>query len=143
MRAEMEITPGQDDHGLLDIEFLNNKGSAGIRVSFDSTGTIRVKAGYRYRSVGKYEKGKRYKIVVELNTANRMYTVSINDKKGSNNIMFAPLHSVSRIAFRTGDVRRFPNADTPTDQMYDLQNTGASDPEASYAIYSLKTKKIE
>jgi hypothetical protein len=143
MRAEMEITPGQDDHGLLDIEFLNNKGSAGIRVSFDSTGTIRVKAGYRYRSVGKYEKGKRYKIVVELNTANRMYTVTINDKKGSNNIMFAPLHSVSRIAFRTGDVRRFPNADTPTDQMYDLQNTGASDPEASYAIYSLKTKKIE
>jgi len=142
MTAEFDITAAQEDHGLLDIEFQDSKGNAGIRLSFDSTGTFRAKAGYRYRSLMKYEKQKRYKIVVELNTANRMFTVTVNGKKGGNNLFFAPLESVSRIVFRTGGVRRFPDADTPTDQMYDLPNTGSSASEAGYNIHSLKTKKL-
>lgn len=141
MTAEFDIMASQDDHGLLDIEFQDAKGNAGIRLSFDSTGAFKAKAGYRYRGLGKYEKSKRYKIIVELNTATRMFTVNINGKQGGNNLFFAPLESVSRIVFRTGEVRRFPNADTPTDQMYDLPNTGSKLPEAGYTIYLLKTKK--
>jgi hypothetical protein len=141
MVAEFDIEVAQDNRGLLDIEFQDSKGTAGIRLSFDSTGTFRAKAGYRYRSLMKYEKFKRYKIEVELNTTNRMYTVSINGKKGSNNLFFAPLESVSRIVFRTGEVRRFPDADTPTDQVYDLPNAGGVVSEAAWYIYSLKTKK--
>jgi hypothetical protein len=143
MTAEFEISPSQDNHGLLDIEFQDSKGNTGIRISFDSAGTIKTKAGYRYRGLGKYEKLKKYKIIVELNTATRMFTVNINGKQGGNNLFFAPLESVSRIVFRTGEVRRFPDADTPTDQMYDLQNTGSSVPGAWYFIYSLKTKKLQ
>jgi hypothetical protein len=142
MIAEFEISASQDNYGLLNIEFQDNKGNTGIRIALDSAGDIKTKAGYRYRGLGKYEKLKQYKIIVELNTATRMFTVNINGKQGGNNLFFAPLESVSRIVFRTGEVRRFPDADTPTDQMYDLPNTGSSVPGAWYFIYSLKTKKL-
>jgi hypothetical protein len=36
--AEFSIVPKQNDHGLLDIEFLDAKGTPGIRLSLDSTG---------------------------------------------------------------------------------------------------------
>jgi hypothetical protein len=56
-------------------------------------------------------------------------------------LFFAPLESVQRVVFRTGGVRRFPDADTPTDQMYDLPNPGSEDKQAIYYIGGLKTKK--
>lgn len=143
MTAAFTVTPAQDAHGLLDIEFQDSKGNTGIRLSFDSAGNFRAKAGYRYRNLSKYEKGKPVVLKIELNTANRMFTVNINGKQGGNNLFFAPLESVSRIVFRTGEVRRFPDADTPTDQMYDLPNTGSSAPEAKYLISSFKTKKLD
>ncbi len=36
--------------------------------------------------------------------------------------------------------RRFPDADTPTDQMYDLPDADRKDKEAVYYINYLKTK---
>jgi hypothetical protein len=142
MTATFSITPQQNDHGNLHIEFLDAKGSAGIRLVFDSTGTLIVKAGYRNKSIIKYEAGKQYEITVSLNTEARFYTVTVNGKQeGGNQIFFAPLENVQRISFRTGDVRRFPDADTPTDQMYDLPNAGAQAKQAVYYIRSVKTRK--
>jgi hypothetical protein len=101
-----------------------------------------VKAGYRMKNLLKYKAGEQYHIKVSLNTGARFYTVTVNDKQvGGGNIFFAPLETVQRIAFRTGDVRRFPDADTPTDQMYDLQHTGVEDKPAAFTIRSLKTNK--
>ena len=142
MTATFSITPQQNDHGNLHIEFQDAKGNAGIRLVFDSTGTIIVKAGYRNRNIVKYEAGKQYEITVSLNTEARFYTVSVNGKQeGGNQIFFAPMENVQRITFRTGDVRRFPDSDTPTDQLYDLPNPGAQAKEALYYIRSVKTKK--
>jgi hypothetical protein len=49
------------------------------------------------------------------------------------------VQSVERIVFRTGTTRRFPNADTPTDQDHDLPNANAKDKKAGYLIHNLKT----
>ncbi|WP_243751679.1 exo-alpha-sialidase [Niastella caeni] len=142
MTATFSVTPQQDDHGNLYIEFQDGKGNAGIRLVFDSTGTLTVKAGYRNKSITKYKAGVPYNITVSLNTEARFYTVSVNGKQeGGNQIFFAPLENVQRFVFRTGDVRRFPDADTPTDQMYDLPNPGAQAKLAAYYIKSVKTKK--
>ena len=139
LQTEISVTPNQNFNGLLDIEFQDAKGTPGIRLSFDSTGVIRTKAGYRNKTLMKYEANQEYKIVVKLNTETRLYTVTVNGKNTGNNILFAPLESVERIVFRTGDIRRFPNADTPTDQMYDLKNAEKLDKKAEYWIKSLKT----
>lgn len=137
--AEFTITAQQHDHGQMNIEFQDAKGTAGVRLSFDSAGNFYTKAGYRNRNLAKYVAGEKYLIRVELNTSTRFYTVSINGKSTGNNLFFAPLSAIERIVFRTGVLRRFPDADTPTDQMYDLPDPGSSVKNAVYRIESFKT----
>lgn len=137
--TEFTIIPEQNNTGWLDIEFLDAKGSPGVRLSFDSTGNFLTKAGYRNRNLMKYEAGKEYVIRVELNTETRFFYTTVNGKELPPGLFFAPLSSIERVAFRTGHVRRFPDADTPTDQDYDLPNSGEKTKEAGYSILSFKT----
>ena len=139
LTAEFSIVPMQDKFGLLEVEFVDAKGLPCIRLSFDSTGSLITKAGYRNKGLAKYKAGEACNIKLELNTQTRFYTVTINGKTGGANIFFAPVATVDRIVFRTGSIRRFPDADTPTDQDYDLKNAGAKDKEAVYFIRYLKT----
>lgn len=135
---EFSVTPQQSDYGTLEIDLADEKGTPCARFLFDSTGMVYTKAGYRNKSLGKYNAGEPVVIKIELDAATRFYTATVNGKS-SNNLCFAPVHSVHRIIFRTGTTRRFPDADTPTDQMYDLPNTGKVDKEAVYYINYLKT----
>ncbi len=143
VRLEFAITAQQNTHGTMQVELTDAKGTPCLRLLFDSTGTVLTKQGYRNKSLGKYLPGNKNVITLELNTATRFYTVSINGSNPSNNLVFAPVANVERIVFRTGEVRRFPNADTPTDQDYDLPGGGARDREASYQIHYLKTTTLK
>ncbi|WP_245645747.1 exo-alpha-sialidase [Niabella ginsenosidivorans] len=134
MKIAFSITPQQTANGRLDIELQDAKNTACVRISFDSTGAILTKAGYRDRALAKYEAGKTYNFVIELDAGKRFYTVTINDAKPVNGIFFAPVHKVHHVTFRTGSVRRFPDADTPTDQDYDLPRAGEKDQKAIYQI---------
>jgi len=139
---EFAITPKQDDFGTLEIELVSAKGIPCLRLILDSSGTILTKQGYRNRSVGKYKAGEMLNIKIELNTTTRFYTISINGSRPNNNLCFAPVESVDRIVFRTGSTRRFPDADTPTDQDYDLPNADARNREAVFFIHYLRTKAL-
>jgi hypothetical protein len=46
------------------------------------------------------------------------------------------------VVFRTGEIRRYPNADTPTDQNFDVEKAGEQDPEAVFYIKSFKATKL-
>jgi hypothetical protein len=140
--VEFSIAAQQIDFGLLEIELVDKKGTPCLRLMLDSSGSILIKQGYRNKSLGKYNVGEAITVKIELNTATRFYSVSINGKNPSNNLCFAPVESVERIVFRTGITRRFPDADTPTDQDYDLPNADRKDKEAVYMIYYLKTKAL-
>jgi hypothetical protein len=142
VQLEFAITPAQNNTGDLEIELVNAKGTPCLRLMLDSTGTILTKQGYRNKSLGKYTAGEKLDIKIELNTTTRFYNVTINGGKPSVNLCFAPVESVERIVFRTGETRRFPNADTPTDQDYDLPNANAIGKEAVYQIHYLKTKSL-
>ena len=80
-----------------------------------------------------------YKIKVELNTETRFYYTTVNGNALPTGLFFQPLASIDRVVFRTGHVRRFPDADTPTDQDYDLPRSGEKDKKAAYYITSFKT----
>ena len=140
--VEFSIAAQQKNFGTMEIELVDKKGIPCLRLMLDSTGSILTKQGYRNKSLGKYNVGELLTIKIELNTTTRFYTVSINGKSPSNNLCFAPVESVERIAFRTGNTRRFPDADTPTDQDYDLPNADRRDKEAVYMIHYLKTKAL-
>ncbi|MBS1653593.1 MAG: six-hairpin glycosidase, partial [Bacteroidetes bacterium] len=142
LTTEFAITPRQNDFGDLEIELQDAKGTACLRIMLDSTGNILTKQGYRNKGLGKYKAGEKLDFKVVLNTTTRFYTVTVNNGKTINNICFAPIHSVERVMFRTGAVRRFPDADTPTDQDYDLPDPDRRDKEAVYFIHYLKTKSL-
>jgi hypothetical protein len=100
---------------------------------------MEAKVGYRNSDIMKYEAGKQYDIRVELDRDKRIYNVIVNGQNKGAKLQFAPVNSFERVIFRTGEVRRFPNADTPTDQDYDLKNPGTPDQEAVFYIKSFKT----
>jgi hypothetical protein len=137
--VDFTIVPQQNNSGLLDIEFQDAKGTAGVRLSLDSAGNLLSKAGYRNRTLAKYTAGESLDFSIELNTDTRFYTVTLNGKKLSPGLFFAPLESIQRVVFRTGGVRRFPDADTPTDQDYDLPNAGEKAKPVSYFITGFKS----
>ncbi|GAB3417126.1 six-hairpin glycosidase [Niabella aquatica] len=142
VKIEFSVTPKQAANGRLDIEVQDAKNIPCLRISFDAEGNILTKAGYRNKTLSRYEAGKKYDFVIELNTATRLYTVSINGSRPNNNVIFSPIHKVHHILFRTGGVRRFPDADTPTDQDYDLPGAGEKDKEAVYNIGYFKYSKL-
>jgi hypothetical protein len=139
---EFTITANQTNTGSLEIELLDKKGMATLRIMLDSTGSILTKQGYRNKSLGKFNAGEQLHFKVELNTTTRFYTVTINNGKPNLNVFFQTVESVGRLSFRTGSVRRFPNADTPTDQDYDLPGADAKAKEAVYFIHSVKTSSL-
>ena len=139
--VEFEIKAGQNNTGLLHVELQDKKGTPAIRLIFDNDGYLKCKVGYRIKNIQKYEAGETYKIKIDANAKSRIYEVIINDRRATRNILFAPVHKFQRIMFRTGEVRRFPNADTPTDQDFDVPQTGKPVPEAAFYIKSLKTFK--
>ena len=137
--ADFTIIPAQNNTGMLDIEFQNAAGDAALRLTFDSTGVFRAKTGYRSKNMLKYTANQLYHITIKLNTDTRFYTVNVNGKDVLTNLFFAPVLNVERVVFRTGGVRRFPNADTPTDQDYDQPNAGEPVAPATFYIKSFKT----
>lgn len=140
MQLEFSVTPSQANHGQLDIELQDAVGTAGVRFTFGADSTLQSKSGARYRTLLKYTPGTTYNIRVNINTAARMYTMNINGKDISPQILFAPLHTVERIVFRTGGVRQFPTPDTPADNFTDLPDAGKRIQEAVYSIGYLKVK---
>nr|WP_293833438.1 exo-alpha-sialidase [uncultured Arsenicibacter sp.] len=135
------VVPQQAGKGTLQIEFQDEKGTPAVRLMFDADSTFKAKVGYRDSGIQKYEGGKAYDVRVELDRAKRMFTISVNGQAKGTRLFFAPVASFRRVVFRTGGVRRFPDADTPTDQAYDLPNAGDQDPEAVYVIKRFSSKE--
>lgn len=137
--VEFTITPQQSDKGLLHIDFVDAKGTPAVRLIFDADSAFKAKVGYRNSGIMKYEARQEYSIRIELDRHKRMFNVFVNGQSKGTKLFFAPVTSFKRVIFRTGEIRRFPDSDTPTDQSYDLKNAGELDKEAVFIIKSFKT----
>jgi len=137
--VEFIIKAGQADRGVLHIELQDKKNTPAIRLIFDNDGFLKYKSGYRMNNLRPYKAGEEYKIRIVATTSNRFYDVYLNDQKILTRLFFAPVHELDKIVFRTGEVRRFPHGDTPTDQDFDVPQTGYPVPEAAFFIKSLIT----
>lgn len=144
-KADIEFTikTGQNNSGKLNIELQDAENTPAIRLTFDSDGKLKYKAGYRVNNLRDYEAGKEYTVRMVATTSDRFYDVYIDGEKAIRRLFFAPVKELNKIVFRTGDVRRFPNADTPTDQDFDVSQNGEPITEAVFYIKSLKTKKAD
>lgn len=143
-KSEVSITvvPQQDNRGELVIKIGNQFGLGAIQIFFDQDGLIKCKNGYRDSGITEYKAGETYKIDIRFDVDKRFYWVTVNgERKGNERLFYRPVHELSRVKFRTGNTRRFPDADTPTDQDYDLENPGTPVPDAVFHITSFTAKK--
>lgn len=143
VKVSFTVTPKQDDRGELQIELLNDLGQAAARLVFDAKGRVLNKAGYRMSSLQSYTADRNYKITLTVDVTTRSYQVNINGKEQGTRLFFQPVSAISRVAFRTGGVRRFPDANTPTDQDYDVENSGENVEEAAFGIANFMAEKLD
>ncbi len=133
------LIAAQNNYGTLHVELQDANGNAAVRIVFDSMGVCKTKAGYRYSEIMKYKAGETYHFSINFDVTKRAYTVSVNGQQRKRGIFFAPVETISRIVFRTGEVRRFPDADTPTDQSFDVHAGGSPDKKAAFYVFKLET----
>lgn len=139
INLEFTVESGQNDHGSLYVELQNEKNTAALRLIFDADGALKTKAGYRMKDLMKYQTNRKYTVRIEAQTSNRYFEVFVDGKNIGNGLFFAPVASLQQVIFRTGEVRRYPNVDTPTDQDFDVKQDGKPIPEANFWISRVRT----
>ncbi|MDR2148898.1 MAG: six-hairpin glycosidase [Tannerella sp.] len=140
LQAFFAVKPMQNDRGNLQIEFQNGKGQACTRIIFDNDGILKLKTNYKYTNLLNYESGSDYRFDIQLSTATRSLTLKVNGKSMTR-LFFAPVESIERIVFRTGDIPVIPTANTPYTSDADLPQADESEPLAEYRIEYLRTQR--
>lgn len=141
--VEFTVKPAQNKNGQLEVELCDENGTGTMRLTFSSDGYIQQKNGYRMKNIMKYDANKTYDIRIDVTCHSRFYYIYINGEKKSTGLCHAPVQAVESLSFRTGEIRRFPNIDTPTDQDWDIKQDGEPCTPASFSIYSVKTKEFK
>ena len=72
--VEFKVKPAQNDHGQLDVELVDAKGIATMRLTFSKDGYLQQKNGYRMGNIMPYSAGQEYTIRIELTCGNRRIT---------------------------------------------------------------------
>jgi hypothetical protein len=67
----------------------------------------------------------------------------VDGKKSGSRMFFAPVESISRMIFYTGETRYSPTPDTPADQYFDLPEAGKAEPFCVFRISAIKTSPVE
>jgi len=139
LRVAFDLKAQQNDKGLLQIEFLDERGTACSRIELTAKGQMRCKGGARYAGLGKYEANKTYHIEAVLSVSRRLIEVFVDGKKAGQRMFFAPVEAIERVMFRTGARRTFPDIDTEADWYGTLDNAGEDAPLAVYAVGNVVT----
>jgi len=144
LEVEFDLTIGQDDHGEIDIEFVDDGGNVASRIVADSTGTIRVKGGARYGTLlRKYTPGTTYHIKAVLSASLHRATYYLDGKKACERQYDTPVESISRLVFRTGPLFTQPDINTPADQDFDLPRADERDPEATFHLANVISRSLD
>ena len=143
LEVSFDLRAHQNNAGLLQIEFLDQHGTACSRIELTHEGLMRCKGGARYAGLGKYEANTTYHIKAVLSVSRRLIEVFIDGKKAGQRMFFAPVESIERVMFRTGGRRTFPDIDTEADWYGTLEHAGDDEPLAVFSIGNVVTRPYD
>jgi hypothetical protein len=144
LKVDFDVKSAQNDHGTLDIEFLDNHGTVCSRIVFDSTAAILAKGGARYGTILKhYDTEKSYHISALLSADMHKATYFINGKMAGERMFDTPIEAITRIVFRTGSTFAEPTIETPAEQHFDLPKADDTDPLATFYIANVKSVSLD
>lgn len=144
LEVEFDLTPGQTDHGELDIEFLDDAGTVCSRIVVDSAATMRVKGGARYGTLLRnYEAGKTYHVRALLSCRLHRAVYFVDGRRACTRQFDTPVESISRLVFRTGPLFAQPDVNTPADQDFDMPRADETDAEATFRIANVASRPAD
>lgn len=144
LEVEFDIKAGQNDHGQMNIEFLDDKGNVCSRIVMDKDAMMKVKGGARYGGMIKgYKTGETYHVKAILSVKGHTGTYYVNGKKAASRMFDTPVDAITRIVFRTGDLFDYPSIETPADQTEDMPRADEQDTEASFMIANIHTSSYD
>jgi len=144
LTVEFDVKAGQNNHGQLNIEFLDDSGNMCSRIVLDSTATMKVKGGARYGGMLKhYDAGRAYHVKAVLSADGHVGTYYVDGKKVTSRMFDTPVKAITRIVFRTGDLFEKPDIETPADQTEDMPRADGQDPTATFAITNVTTSSAD
>lgn len=143
LKVSFSLRAEQNNQGMLRIEFLDKKGRACSRLELMPDGIFRAKGGSRFSNMMQYEAGKIYLVEAQLSVANRTISIFVDGKRVGTRMFFAPVESIERVAFYTGETCDFPTPDTPADQDYDVEGAGTTEPMAVFRIADFQTSSLD
>ena len=144
LKVAFDVKPMQNDHGQLNVEFLDDKGNMCARIVLDATANMKVKGGARYGGMVKnYEPGNVYHVEAMLSVDGHTGTYFVNGKKAASRMFDTPVEHITRIVFRTGDLFDYPNIETPADQTEDMPRADEEDPMATFCIANVNTTSLD
>jgi len=141
LQVSFAVKPMQNDKGNLQIEFQNGKGQACTRLIFDKDSVLKIKTNYKNTNILNYEPNMIYRFDIHLSAGTRSLTLNVNEKQITR-LFFAPVESIERVVFRTGDISEIPTANTPYTSDADLPFADENEPQAAYYIEYLKTGNL-
>ncbi len=139
LSVEFDLQAEQNNHGHLEIEFVDEDGTACARIDLTEQGEMRSKGGARYGRVMMYEPGKTYRVKVDITLDDRNSVVYVDGKKTTTRMLFAPVQAIERVVFRTGARRHHPTVDTWADQYVDQPHGNDSTTMATFRIANFRT----
>ncbi len=149
VEAAFRLMAGQADHGELYVELSNAKGGVPVRVVWNSRGELVVTHGRSRKKFMSYEAWRWYDVKIWADARSISFDVEIDGASLSQNQQYqgqttsmkgwffaADALSLERIAFRTGPIRKKPDADN-WEMTRDVPGAGDKIPAALFFIRRL------
>lgn len=140
--VEFELEALQNNDGILQIELLDEKGSAAMRLTLNEEGNILNKDGYTLGRIATYEPNQPLKFKITADVDRNYFEVFINGERKTGRMCFQKVASFDRVSFRTGEKRYCPNIESPRMQEFDVDNAGIPVNEVVYRLYSFKASPL-
>jgi hypothetical protein len=136
--VEFRVQAAQDRHGRLYMEPSDRRGIAPIRMRMDEEGRLAILKEGDWVELQEYVLGEWITIRIELDVVRQEAVVSTGAVVRMKIKFVSPVSSMERMVFRTGDVRKEPNLESPVNSR---DVPGADEPvdEAVYYINGFKT----
>lgn len=144
LQVEFDVRSEQNDHGVLHVEFLDDKGNVASRIIVDSTANFLAKGGARSATLlRQYKPNTTYHVKAILSTKLHRAYYYINGKFCTKRQFDTPVESICRVQFRTGSLFDKPDIETPADQFFDMPRADDVDSLAVFEIADFKTKSLD
>lgn len=139
LTASFEVVCGQSNAPFI-VELCDERGVVGTRLTFTASGNVEAKGGARSATLLRgYEADRRYLITIDIDCRQRQATFSLDGQVVGHRTLDAPIGTVERLSFRTGEHWHVAGTEAPADILADQASADSVAAVATFRISDVRT----